>query len=143
MPKRRTGRCRCLRSALTRRPPGSSARSGAGGERVLHELGVLLERLTAERPLIVLIEDLHGSDYATLDAIRFLARQTAPARVLILGTWRPSDVKAARHPVYALTQELRVRRQCAVISLPELDGRSRTCSSLLPVQSSAWFSGIV
>ncbi|MCM2314904.1 MAG: AAA family ATPase [Thermoanaerobaculia bacterium] len=97
------------------------ARSGASGERMLRELGMLVDRLTASHPMIVLLEDLHWSDYATLDAIDALARQSAPARLLIVGTWRPSDVKAARHPVYALTQELRVRGQCEVVALPEFD----------------------
>jgi len=96
------------------------ARSGASGERMLRELGLMLDRLTAETPLVLVLEDLHWSDYATLDAIDLLAKQTEPARLMIVGTWRPSDVKAARHPVYALSQELRVRGRCDVIQLGSL-----------------------
>src|SRR5262249_1064845 len=96
--------------------------AGTGG-RMLRELGMMVDRLTAETPLLLLLEDLHWSDYATLDAIDFLAKRTGPSRLLVIGTWRPSDVKAIRHPVYALSQELRVRGQCEVISLPLLEKR--------------------
>lgn len=97
------------------------ARTGASGERMLRELALLVERVVAEIPLVLVLEDLHWSDYATLDAIDVLARQRASGRLMIVGTWRPSDVKAARHPIYALTQELRARGQCEVVALPLLD----------------------
>lgn len=97
------------------------SRSSAGGERMLRELGMLVDRLTSVQPLVLVLEDLHWSDYATLDAIDVLARQSRTGRLLVVGTWRPSDVKAARHPVYALTQELRARSQCVEIRLPFFD----------------------
>ena len=50
---------------------------------MLRELGMLIDRVVAEHPLILLLEDLHWSDYATLDAIDVLARQTAPARLMV------------------------------------------------------------
>jgi DNA-binding winged helix-turn-helix (wHTH) protein/tetratricopeptide (TPR) repeat protein len=96
-------------------------RSGASGERMLRELGMLVDRLTVDQPLVLVLEDLHWSDYATLDAIDVLARRSPAGRLLVVGTWRPSDVKAARHPVYALTQELRARKQCTEIRLPFFD----------------------
>ena len=96
------------------------SRTGSAGERMPRELGMMIDRLTTDTPLILVLEDLHWSDYATLDAIDILARQDQPSRLLIIGTWRPSDVKAARHPIYALTQELRVRGRCEVIPLPLL-----------------------
>lgn len=97
------------------------ARSGASGDRMLRELGMLVEHLVSDRPLVLVLEDLHWSDFATLDAIDVLARQRPEGRLMIVGTWRPSDVKAARHPIYALSQELRARGQCAVIPLALLD----------------------
>ena len=96
------------------------ARTGAAGERMLREFGLFIERLAAERPLILAIEDLHWSDYATLDAIDLVARQGQQARCLIIGTYRPADVKATRHPVHAVSQELRVRGLCQVVDVPLL-----------------------
>jgi DNA-binding winged helix-turn-helix (wHTH) protein/tetratricopeptide (TPR) repeat protein/type II secretory pathway predicted ATPase ExeA len=105
---------------------GLVARTGTSGERMLREFGLFAERLTAERPLLLLLEDLHWSDYATLDVLDLLARQPGRARLLLLGTFRPADVKAARHPMHAIAQELRVRGYCQVMPVsplvpPEVD----------------------
>jgi DNA-binding winged helix-turn-helix (wHTH) protein/tetratricopeptide (TPR) repeat protein len=97
-----------------------TARAGVSGERMLRELGGAVERLTLETPLVLVLDDLHWSDSATLEAIDLLARQTHPARFLLIGTYRPADVKATRHPAYAVVQELRVRGLCDAIDLPLL-----------------------
>jgi predicted ATPase/DNA-binding winged helix-turn-helix (wHTH) protein len=99
---------------------GLVARTGASGERMLREFGLFAERLTSERPLLLLFEDLHWSDYATLDVLDLLARQPGRARLLLLGTFRPADVKAARHPMHAIAQELRVRGYCQVMPVSPL-----------------------
>ena len=52
--------------------------SGATRERMLREMGEALEALTAEMPLVLILEDLHWSDYSTLDLISYLARQRQP-----------------------------------------------------------------
>ena len=52
--------------------------SGATRERMLREMGEALEALTAGMPLVLILEDLHWSDYSTLDLISYLA-QTASA----------------------------------------------------------------
>jgi predicted ATPase len=53
--------------------------SGATRERMLREMGDALETLTAERPLVLILEDLQWSDYSTLDLISYLARQPETA----------------------------------------------------------------
>lgn len=90
------------------------------GDRMLRELAMFVERYSCDTPLVIAIEDLHWSDYATLEALDLLARHTHPARLLIVGTFRPADVKAARHPVYAIVQELRARGLCEMLALPLL-----------------------
>jgi predicted ATPase len=44
-----------------------------------------LEALTADLPLVLILEDLHWSDYSTLDLISYLARQR-PGRA-VDGDW--------------------------------------------------------
>ena len=51
-----------------------------------------VEALTAERPLVLVLEDLHWSDQATLALVGYLARRRAPARLLLIGTYRPVEV---------------------------------------------------
>src|SRR5258708_11642624 len=55
-------------------------------------------------PALLIIEDLHWADTATLDLIRFLARRIARVRALILITYRDEEVDA-RSPVRNLLGE--------------------------------------
>jgi AAA ATPase domain len=59
---------------------------GATQERMLREMAEAVAVMATERPLILVLEDLHWSDYATLNLIARLARQQEPARLLMLGT---------------------------------------------------------
>lgn len=92
-------------------------RLGVTKERMLREMADAIEALSASRPVVLVLEDLHWSDYATLDLLGMLARRDEPARLLVLGSYRPVDVIVARHPLRGLVAELRVRRQCEEIAL--------------------------
>lgn len=92
-------------AALTARAPS--------GDRMLRELAMFVERASCETPLVLVIEDLHWCDSATLEALDLLARHTDPARLLVIGTLRPTKCAVA-----AMAQELRARAQCEVIHLP-------------------------
>ena len=85
---------------------------GATRERMLRELAEALERLTAERPFVLVLEDLHWSDRATLDWLAYVARRRDRARLLILGTYRPVETIVQAHPLRQATQELKRQRQC-------------------------------
>src|SRR5262245_45469404 len=93
---------------------------GVTTERMLREMSEALEALTAECPLVLVLEDLHWSDHSTLDLLGMLARRDEAARLLVLGSYRPVDVIVAGHPLQSLLQELRMRRQCDDIALPFL-----------------------
>jgi len=55
----------------------------------------LLDDLRAgARPTLLLIEDLHWADDATLDLVKFLGRRLAQTRVLLLLTYRDDEVAA-------------------------------------------------
>lgn len=56
--------------------------------RMLREMAEALEALTEKAPLIMVLEDLHWSDFSTLDLISYLAQRRNPARLLIIGTYR-------------------------------------------------------
>ncbi len=90
---------------------------GATRERMLREMAETIEALTADTPLVLVIEDLHWSDYSTLDLISALAQRHEPARLLLIGTWRPVEVNLSGHPLKAVKQELQMRRRCAEMPL--------------------------
>ena len=93
---------------------------GATQERMLREFAEALEALTAEQPLILRLEDLHWSDYATMALLSALARRTEPARLFILGTYRPAEVLVQDHPLKELKQELALHDQCQELTLAYL-----------------------
>jgi len=81
---------------------------GTTRERMLREMARALEILSVEKPLVLVLEDLHWSDYATLDLLAVLARRQESGRLLVLGTYRPEEVLGKEHPLATLTQELRL-----------------------------------
>jgi predicted ATPase/type II secretory pathway predicted ATPase ExeA len=82
---------------------------GATRERMLREVVEALEALAAERPLLLVLEDLHWVDYSTLDLLTRLAHRREPARLLVIGTYRPADAMVQDHPLHPLAQELCIR----------------------------------
>ena len=79
---------------------------GATRERMLRELAEAVEVLTAERALVLVVEDLHWSDPSTLEWLAFVARRQERARVLVIGTYRPVEMLTDGHPLKGVTQEL-------------------------------------
>lgn len=90
---------------------------GSGPERMPREFAELLERWSADHPLLLVTEDLHWSDTATLRLIDHVARRRGPARLLWLASFRVAEVVAEDHPLRWLRQELRLHRMAEEIGL--------------------------
>jgi DNA-binding winged helix-turn-helix (wHTH) protein/tetratricopeptide (TPR) repeat protein/energy-coupling factor transporter ATP-binding protein EcfA2 len=90
---------------------------GAAKERMLREMAAAIEALTAETPLLLVLEDLHWSDYSTVDLISHLARRRGPARLLVIGTFRPAELIVKRHPLREIERELQAHRRCSELPL--------------------------
>jgi hypothetical protein len=60
--------------------------------------------------LLIIFEDLNWVDHSTVDLISALARRHAPARLMLVGTYRPVDVAISGHPL------MRSSRICSFIS---------------------------
>jgi DNA-binding winged helix-turn-helix (wHTH) protein/predicted ATPase len=90
---------------------------GATRGRMLRELAEALDALTRDTPLVLLLEDLHWSDSATIDLLSMLARRRDPSRLLVIGTYRPADVAAAAHPLRWVKHELQLHGDCDEIPL--------------------------
>lgn len=93
---------------------------GASRERMLRELADALDALTSATTVVLVLEDLHWSDHSTLDLISLLAQRRTPARLLLLGTYRPADVIVSGHALRAIKQELSLHHQCEELPLPFL-----------------------
>lgn len=98
--------------------------AGGGHPRMLREFGELLARWTEARPLVLVTEDLHWSDAATLRLLDHVARGRGPARLLWLASFRPAEVVAQDgHPLKALRHELRLHRLVDEIGLDPFSER--------------------
>jgi class 3 adenylate cyclase/tetratricopeptide (TPR) repeat protein len=93
---------------------------GATRERMLREFCDLLEALSAIRPWVLVLEDLHWSDLATLDVLSRFARGTHKTSVLVLGSYRPADSVIGGHPIRRLHQDLEIHGCCAELRLDRL-----------------------
>lgn len=89
-------------------------------ERMLRELAVFLEELTATTTLILVLEDLHWSDPSTIELLQMLAQRSEPARLLVIGTYRPAEASLQEHPLVRVKHTLRLRQQCSEIALQYL-----------------------
>ena len=92
---------------------------GASEDR-LHELvAIVLEHFARERPVIVVIEDLHWADEATLGVLRFLLRALASGPIMVVLTYRSDDVHRG-HPLRVFLTEIERGRRARRLDLRRL-----------------------
>ncbi|MFB7052512.1 AAA family ATPase [Streptomyces vinaceus] len=129
---------------LHRLLPGELAAAAAGQEdelaRILPELGDtprgphdeestarlfeltarMLERLAADRTVVLVLEDLHWADTSTRHLLSYLFRTLASGRLVVVATYRADDVHR-RHPLRPLLAELDRLRTVQRIELPRFN----------------------
>ncbi|MEV6073551.1 AAA family ATPase [Streptomyces sp. NPDC052069] len=127
--------------ALRRTLPGEMASACAGQEgelaRLLPELGEadrdatdehstarlfeltarLLERISTDRTVVLVLEDLHWADASTRHLLAYLFRTLRNGRLVVIGTYRADDIHR-RHPLRPLLAELDRLRTVRRIELP-------------------------
>jgi len=86
-------------------------------DRMLREMGEVLDRYTEGRPLLLVTEDLHWSDRSTIRLIDYVARRRGTSRLMWLSTFRPAEVIALDHPLNRVRHELRLHGMCEEIML--------------------------
>ena len=79
----------------------------------------LLRGVADDHPLILVLDDLHWADAPTLQLLRHVVRATERARLLILGTYRETEVDQA-HPLVRALAELRRARALDTVTLAGL-----------------------
>ena len=89
----------------------------ASQERMKRELAAFLQEISQLRPLLLFIDDLHWADVSTVDLMAYLASKFHGLRLLILTTYRSSDLLLAKHPFLQLKRDLQARGLCHQIML--------------------------
>jgi DNA-binding CsgD family transcriptional regulator len=116
-----------VRDAVAPLLPGAGSRAsdpqaaaGEGGQARLFEgLLSLLDTLGRERPVLLVIEDLHWADRSTRAALAFLVRSLIGERVLLVASYRPDELVRS-HPLRSLLAELELDPRARRIPLAPL-----------------------
>jgi DNA-binding winged helix-turn-helix (wHTH) protein/tetratricopeptide (TPR) repeat protein len=118
---------------------------GIAPERMLRMISEALEAIAAAEPLILVLEDLHWSDHATVDFLSYLAHRDEPARLLIIGSYRPTALIIDDHPLRRAKADLQLRRRCVELGLDCLSAEateayvaSRFPGTEFPASFSSW-----
>ena len=109
------------RAGLAGRSCASTRRSriaGADEARAQRAARRALARAAGRR---LFIDDLHWADVSTIDMLNYLAGRLADMRVLVLASYRPSDMALAQHPFLGVRRDLQARGLFEEIPLPFLD----------------------
>ena len=108
--ERHGGQLRRLVPALARRVPElpQPQESDPETERYMLFAAVLdlLEDASADHPAVLVLDDLHWADRESLALFKHLVMASRPLRLLLIGTFRDSDITAT-HPLRPLLADLR------------------------------------
>jgi len=107
-----------------------------GRARLFEHIARLFERLSAERTVVLAVEDLHWSDRSTRELLLYLIRSVRPgSRLVILGTYRTDDLHR-RHPLRPFLAELERLRTVQRLELTRF-GRSEVAEQLAGILAAA------
>jgi tetratricopeptide (TPR) repeat protein len=117
-----------FRELVARESAEASAR--VAQQPILAQYSAALSAIASERPLVLILEDLHWVDAASSDLLLHLSREASHSRMLILGTYRPDEVAMSggemAHPLAEMLSELKRQHGDIWLDLGELaeaDGR--------------------
>ena len=103
------------------RPEGQEAQ-----ERLFWSVSGFLQAVAEERPVALLLDDLHWADGTSLALLQHLARHTRAYRVLLLGTYRDVEV-GLRHPLDRALRDLNREHLAERVSIRRL-GQEETAA---------------
>ncbi|HJZ49315.1 MAG TPA: AAA family ATPase, partial [Roseiflexaceae bacterium] len=91
---------------------------------ILAQYSAALSAIARQRPLLLILEDLHWVDSASSDLLFHLSREATHTRMLILGTYRPDELAVSRgethHPLAEMLSELKRQHGDIWLDLGEL-----------------------
>ncbi|MFF0568219.1 ATP-binding protein [Streptomyces sp. NPDC004041] len=100
-------------------PPGWGSPEGAEAFGLFDAVTTALVTVSQSRPLVVVLDDLHSADPASLRLLEFAAQHAWFERLLLIGTYRDVEVEAPGHPLQPLILPL-VSRAATTLTLTGL-----------------------
>jgi hypothetical protein len=94
----------------------------ASQERMKREFSALLQEMCRIRPLVLFLDDLHWADVSTIDLLAYVAGKLQSMRLLVVVTFRSSEMLLSKHPFLRVKPDLQARGVCREIPLEFLRG---------------------
>jgi predicted ATPase len=89
----------------------------ASQERRKRELSAFLQEVSRLRPLVLFLDNLHWADASTADLLAYLGSRCVAWRLLLVVTYRPSDLLLGGHPFRPVQLDLQGRGLCREVPL--------------------------
>lgn len=81
----------------------------ASPERLKRELALFLREISAARPLVMVLDDVHWADPSTVEILAYLARKLDGSNLLVLLAYRATELVLHDHPFRSVKNELQER----------------------------------
>lgn len=81
-------------------------------ERMKRELASFLHEITLQDPLVLFFDDVHWTDPSTVDLLAHVATKFDTTRILVIATYRPSELILLEHPFVGVKLDLQGRATC-------------------------------
>ena len=89
----------------------------ASQERMKRELTAFLQEISRIQPLVVFFDDLHWADNSTVDLLSYIGARLSSMRLLLVGTYRISELLDSKHPLLQLKLDMQSHGLCREVPL--------------------------
>ena len=89
----------------------------SSAERLKREMVALLKQASQNTPLVLFLEDFQWSDQSTVDLLAYVGTRVQALHVLIVVTYRPSEMHRLTHPFLSVKLNLQSRGACRELRL--------------------------
>lgn len=86
-------------------------------ERMKRELAAFISEITRQNPLVLFFDDVHWTDPSTVDLLAYLAIKFDSTRILVIVTYRPSELLLSNHPFIGMRRDLEAHNACREIAV--------------------------
>jgi tetratricopeptide (TPR) repeat protein len=86
-------------------------------ERIKRELAAFVQEMARLQPIVLFLDDIHWADASTVDLLAYVGHKCAAMRLLLILSYRPSDLALSQHPLLHVKMELQGRGVCREMQL--------------------------
>jgi predicted ATPase len=127
------------------RPAGATG-PASSQQAMLREFCAFLREVSRLAPVILFLDDVHWADLPTVDLLAHLLRHARDTRVLVIATYRPTELLLGQHPFRRAQMELQGRgawREIALNLLSDTDVTRYLALAFPEHQFPEHFSGLI